>query len=215
MYHNYASGLYKIHVYVSTSNGLFAYTQQCNQLVSSTQYYSIMGETTVTVEQMIAYYNSSGHTYPSTVLEIGGAETLEQFCLLYYEEAKVEGVRAEVAFAQAMKETGWLQYGGIVRIEQFNFAGIGALDGNSTGQCASFPDVRTGIRAQIQHLKAYASKESLVNAQVDPRFHLVKRGVAPYVEWLGQQENPEGVGWATSPGYGYSIVQMIKKLKAI
>ena len=81
------------------------------------------------------------------------------------------------------------------------------------GVCASFQDVRTGIRAQIQHLKAYASTESLVNEQVDPRFHLVKRGTAPYVEWLGQKENPAGTGWATESNYGYAITAMIKQLK--
>ena len=215
MYHNYNSGLYKIHVYINTDNGLFINALQCSQFVSATQYYSIMGESTVTIDQMIKYFNSSKHTYPSVALGTGGAPTLEQFCELYYEEAAAEGVKVEVAFAQAMKETGWLQYGGIVQIWQFNFAGIGALDGNSAGNCASFPDVRTGIRAQIQHLKAYASNDSLVNAQVDPRFHLVKRGVAPYVEWLGQKENPTGAGWASAPNYGYSIVSMIRQLKSL
>ena len=112
-----------------------------------------------------------------------------------------------------MKETGWLQYGGIVDIKQFNFAGIGALDGNSSGKCASFHDVREGVRAQIQHLKAYGCDQALNNAQVDPRFHLVTRGSAPYVEWLGINENPKHVGWATTPGYGSSIVGMIKTLK--
>ena len=50
------------------------------------------------------------------------------------------------------------------------------------------------------------------NVQVDPRFHLVKRGVAPYVEWLGIQENPQHVGWASEANYGPSIVLMIKKM---
>ena len=215
VFHSYASGLYKIHVYISTENGLFVNAKQISQLVVATQYYTIMGETTVTVEQMVKFYESSGHTYPSVELGAGGAPSIEEFCRLYYEEAVAEGVRAEVAFCQAMQETGWLQFGGIVQIGQFNFAGIGALDGNAAGNCASFADVRTGIRAQIQHLKAYGSKEDLVNAQVDPRFHLVKRGVAPYVEWLGMKENPEGVGWASAPQYGYSIVSKIRQLKTM
>ena len=100
-----------------------------------------------------------------------------------------------------------------IKINQFNFAGLGAVDGNSSGNCASFPDVRTGIRAQIQHLKAYASTEALNNTCVDPRFNLVTKGCAPYVEWLGQKENPAGKGWATAVGYGTSIVIMIKKMK--
>lgn len=215
MYHNYNSGLYKIHVYITTENGIFKYVGSTSQLVTATAYYNIMGGTTTTVEQMMAYYESSGREYPAIALGAGGAGTLESFCKLYCEEAAAEGVRAEVAFAQAMKETGWLQYGGIVQINQFNFAGLGAVDGNSTGQCASFPDVRTGIRAQIQHLKAYACAEALNNECVDPRFNLVSRGCAPYVEWLGQKENPTGKGWATAEGYGISITSMIKKLKSM
>ena len=103
-----------------------------------------------------------------------------------------------------------MQYSGSVKIQQFNFAGLGATGGGSSG--ASFPDVRTGIRAQIQHLKAYASTDVLVNSCVDPRFNLVKRGSALYVEWLGQRENPNGLGWATSPNYGYNILTLIEDL---
>ncbi len=213
MYHKYHSGLYKIHVYVGTGNGLFKNIGGISQQVSATKYYTIMGESTTTVEQMVEYFKSSNADYPGLELGAGGAATVEKFCQIYYEEAEAEGVRAEVAFAQAMKETGWLRYGGIVKIEQFNFAGIGALDGNSAGQCASFRDVREGVRAQIQHLKAYGSEEPLNNACVDPRFGKVKRGCAPYVEWLGIKENPDGYGWATAEGYGHSIVDMIKKLK--
>ncbi len=215
MYHNYNSGLYKIDVYVDSNNGIQQYTGSTSQMVSTTQLYTIMGDTSVTIDQMVKYYETSGHTYPSVALGVGGAPTLEEFCLIYLEEAKAEGVRAEVAFSQAMKETGWLRYGGIVRIEQFNFAGIGALDGNENGQCASFKDVRTGIRAQIQHLKAYGSENDLINEIVDPRFHLVKRNSAPYVEWLGTNENPEGHGWATEKNYGYDLVLMIRKLRSI
>ena len=121
-----------------------------------------------------------------------------------YDEAVKEGVKPEVVFGQAMKETGYLQFGGSVKIEQFNFAGLGATDVNPTP--ASFPDRATGIRAQVQHLKAYASKDNLTQANVDPRFSLVTRGSAMYVEWLGQKENPNGRGWATAWNYGISLM---------
>ena len=129
----------------------------------------------------------------------------------YYEEATAEGVRPEVAFAQAMKETGWLQYGGDMQITQYNFAGIGTTGGGVPGN--SYPDVRTGIRAQIQHLKAYATDEALVKECVDDRYSYVTKGSAPYVEWLGQKENPEGYGWATGERYGYDIVEMIHAMR--
>ncbi|MBQ9277902.1 MAG: glucosaminidase domain-containing protein [Lachnospiraceae bacterium] len=161
-----------------------------------------MGDPNTTVAQMAAYYKANA-TYPAFYADTD-APTIEDFCQIYYEECKAEGVRVDVAFCQAMKETGFLKYGGQVSIEQFNFAGLGATDGGAQG--ASFASVRIGVRAQVQHLKAYASKDKLVNACVDERFSLVTRNSAPYVEWLGIQENPYGKGWASGKGYGYSII---------
>ena len=179
----------------------------------------IMGTSQTNVAQMVRYYkaNASGYdTFKARYegkydgsLAKGGASTIERFAQIFYEEANAEGVKAEVAFTQCMKETGFLKYGGDVLPNQYNFAGIGAT-GAVHG--ASFKDVRTGIRAQIQHLKAYASTSPLNNACVDPRFNLVTRNTAPYVEWLGIQENPNGYGWATAKNYGYDIVGMVKVL---
>lgn len=164
--------------------------------------YSIMGTSGTTVDQMVSYYLSRA-AYPE-FYQNSDAPTIEDFCHIYYEEATTEGVRAEVAFCQAMKETGFLRFTGRVPVTAYNFVGIGAVD-NSETCYAVFASVREGVRAQIQHLKAYASEEPLVNPKVDPRFDLVTRGCAPYVEWLGQKENPSGLGWATDEGYGYSI----------
>ena len=171
--------------------------------------YAITGKTKYNINDFINLYVSNGKTYPSYYSD-SDAPTLNRFCEIYIEEAEKEGVKAEVAFCQAMYETGWLAFGGQVDIKQFNFAGLGATDGGASG--ASFPDVRTGIRAHIQHLKAYANNEPLKNVCVDPRFDLVKRGSAQYVEWLGQKENPYGYGWATSPEYGYKILKLINNL---
>ena len=173
--------------------------------------YPIMGKSSVTEEDMIRYFQASGKVYPADALAKGGAESLETFCRIYIEEAEAEGIRPEVAFAQTMKETGFLQYGGDASIEQFNFAGLGTTGGGVPGN--SYPDVRTGVRAQIQHLKAYATTDVLSQACVDERYEYVIKGSAPYVEWLGKNENPEGQGWATAEGYGYSIVEMIQKMK--
>ena len=171
---------------------------------------SITGTGNKTKEEMISFYEKSGFDYPSDALGKGGAPTLESFVQMYIEEAEAEGIRSDVAFAQSMLETGYLQYGGDVQIEQFNFAGIGAVGGGASG--VSFEDVRTGIRAHIQHLKAYANSESLKNACVDPRFAYVTRGSSPYVEWLGIKENPEGRGWATAKNYGFTIATMLERM---
>lgn len=172
--------------------------------------YTITGSSTVTVSQMVSYYQSRT-SYPSFY---GGSDaaTIKKFCQIYLEECETENIRAEVAFAQAMKETNFLRFGGDVSITQYNFAGIGAVGGGAKGQ--SFSSVRLGIRAQIQHLKAYANYDALNNGCVDPRFTYVSRGTAPYVEWLGIPDNPYGKGWATAQNYGSSILQMIKDIKS-
>lgn len=173
-------------------------------------YYTIMGETTVTLEQMTALYEENGGKYPSSLKE-GGAETIDDFCSIILEEAEDEDIRAEVVYVQAMLETGWLQFGGDAVEGQYNFSGLGTTGGGVQGN--SYPDVRTGIRAQVQHLKAYASTEELTQNCVDSRFDMVKRGSAPYVEWLGIQENPNGGGWAAGAGYGEKLRKLLTDLK--
>ena len=174
-------------------------------------YYTIMGCTTVDVEDMVAQYEAQNVEYPSDVLTEGGAPDIDTFCTIVTEEADAEGVRGEVVFEQAMLETGWLQFGGDASAGQFNFSGLGTTGGGVAGN--SFPDVRTGIRAQVQHLKAYATDEALAGECVDDRYSYVTKGSAPYVEWLGQKENPEGYGWATGERYGYDIVEMIHAMR--
>ena len=140
----------------------------------------------VSVDEMCSLYNSQGCTYPSEELSGGGASDIDTFCNIIVEEANAENVRGEVVFAQAMLETGWLSFGGDAGIDQFNFAGLGTTGGGVKG--IAFPDVRTGIRAQVQHLKAYASTDSLNQECVDERFDYVTRETAPYVEWLGHKD---------------------------
>lgn len=176
---------------------------------STTEKTAIMGKAQATASQMAAFCLSKNASpqLPSC--------TVEELARMFIEEGETEGVRGDVAFAQSLHETGYFKYGGIVTPEMNNFAGIGALNGNATGQAASFPDPRTGVRAQIQHLKAYASTEALANACVDPRFSLVARGVAPYVEWLGAADNPQGRGWAVpGAGYGANVVKLLGQILA-
>lgn len=170
---------------------------------------AIMGKAQATAQQMALFCRSKNSAPQLTSC------SLEQLAEMFIEEGEAEGVRGDVAFAQSLHETGYFKFGGIVLPTQNNYAGIGALNGNATGQAASFPDPRTGVRAQIQHLKAYASTEALVNECVDPRFSLVARGVAPYVEWLGAADNPQGCGWAVpGAGYGANIVKLLGQIMA-
>ncbi len=170
----------------------------------------IIGKSEATAKQLEDYFKENGGIYPVKKLKKGGAADLKSFCQIYIEEAEMESIRAEVAFAQAMKETGWLTFKGDVKAKQYNFAGLGATGNGESGE--QFEDVRTGIRAQIQHLKAYAAKNALKHPCVDERYLFVHRGAAPYVEWLGQKENPRGLGWATEENYGIEIAEMVKEI---
>ena len=176
---------------------------------TATEKTAIMGKAQATAQQMALFCRSKNSSPQLTSC------SLEQLAEMFIEEGEAEGVRGDVAFAQSLHETGYFKFGGIVLPSQNNYAGIGALNGNAAGQAASFPDPRTGVRAQIQHLKAYASTEALVNECVDPRFSLVARGVAPYVEWLGAADNPKGRGWAVpGAGYGANIVKLLGQILA-
>lgn len=128
---------------------------------------------------------------------------------LFLEEGSKESVRGDLAFAQSLKETGYFRYGGVVQPDYNNYAGIGAVDPTAIGNAARFETPREGVRAQIQHLKAYASTESLNLTKIDPRFHLVSRGIAPNLEDLNGR-------WAVpGNGYGESILKIYNDISQI
>lgn len=133
---------------------------------------AIMGASMATAQQMAKYLLDHN---PAPKIKI----TALEFAELFIEEGAREGVRGDIAFCQSMHETGFLKYGGQVLPEQNNYSGIGATNNSPVGKGAWFKDEREGVRAQIQHLKAYASKEALTTECVDPRFDLVTRGIAP------------------------------------
>ena len=166
--------------------------------------YKIMGDSSYNASQLVSLYNETGKSYPSWVYCDKGAATIDAFAEIVVDEANTEGVKPEVVFCQAMWETGWLQFTGDVKAEQCNFAGLGATGGGATG--ASFSSVREGIRAQVQHLKAYASTKPLVGVCVDPRFEYVTRGCAPTLEDLNGK-------WAVpGDGYGQNIRALISRI---
>ena len=175
--------------------------------------YEIAGSPKATEAQMVKYFLSKVEFPDFYSTHDAEVKTINDFVHIYYQEATAEGIRPEVAFAQMCNETGFLRYTGRVKIEQYNFAGLGAIDRDQSSN--SFSSVREGIRAQIQHLKAYAVKNpTLKYPLVDSRFKYVTKGSAQYVEWLGTNENPNHYGWATTPGYGNALRKIIDDILA-
>lgn len=162
----------------------------------------IMGQARATVEQMRAYILSVNPEVPKSVLAM---------LPLYITEGALEEVRGDVAFAQSCLETGNFTFAGsAVTLDQNNFCGLGVTSTGMRGN--SFKTAKEGIRAQIQHLKAYACNDALEQRCIDSRFTYVNRGCAPCVEWLGQKENPYGAGWAAGKGYGEKILKILSKM---
>lgn len=131
--------------------------------------------------------------------------TALNFSLLYDEEARYEGVNPDVAFAQMLLETSFLRFGGQVSKGQNNFAGLGALDGGHKG--LAFASPRLGIRAQIQHLKYYATNLPLEGKAINPRLSYIKRASAPTVYQLS-------MAWASDPEYGNKLAALLQRMEA-
>lgn len=134
----------------------------------------------------------------------GDAVRAARLAPLYIAEAQMEGVNHDIAFAQMILETGFLQFKGLVNPQMNNFCGLGATSPTQTGHV--FPDEQTGIRAHIQHLKAYASKEPLAGRLIDPRYHFVNpKGKAPTIDELTGT-------WAQDPQYAAKIKSLLKRM---
>ena len=116
--------------------------------------------------------------------------TLEQLVNLYYDEASIEGVDPKVAFAQAMIETDFFEK------DTYNVGGF-AEDG--------FSNIETAVRAQVQHLKCYASDNQCINSVVDPEWSDDIRKKADTVEKL------QGT-WSSTKGYAQNILKILEKM---
>jgi hypothetical protein len=121
----------------------------------------------------------------------------------YIKEASAEGVNHDVAFSQMCLETGYLRFGNLVTPDMNNFCGLGSIGADHPGE--RFSDPQTGVRAHIQHLKAYATEETLKQTLVDPRYKWVKKGSAPTIQGLAGK-------WASDPDYAAKINSVLTRL---
>lgn len=156
----------------------------------------IMSYGSCTSGQMAGYLNSNNSR--------ARYESVDYIARLYIREAMAEGVNHDIAFAQMCHETKFLMFGNQVNHWQHNYCGLGATDDGKRG--LSFPDAATGIRAHIQHLKAYASTSPLNYRLVDPRFRYVKRGSAPTIDHLAGT-------WASDRRYAQHLRRHLSGMK--
>ena len=169
-----------------------------------------MGAARLNAEQLVAWFKTR---QPSTGTFLASVP-VEMLAHYFLEEGASEGVTGDVAFVQALVETGWFRFNGQVRASTNNFAGIGATDRDAVP--AKFPDARSGVRAQIQHLRAYADPTVLTCTDpplrhrcVDPRFDLVRpKGRATTWNELGNGN------WASASNYSRIILGLYDEARA-
>ena len=182
---------------------------------------TILGNSLLTARQLTAWIEKETPRLMTKAAANGQEfKPIPDLAQLYIDIGKEYGIRGDIAFCQAAKETGYWQFTGSVTPEQNNYCGLWATGSPLTGQeslngadpdqvtfvaglhGATFATPAAGIEAHIQHLYAYATKNPLPNGKVlvDPRFALVNKGIA--TTWL--QLNAR---WAV-PGttYGQSIL---------
>ena len=156
----------------------------------------IMGGAVATQEQCVRYLLKHN---PNPKLNVSPQELVSY----YYEEGSRTGIRPDIAFAQALKETGYFRYGGTVIPAQNNYCGLGTT--SATVQGAYFATPRLGVKAHIQHLLAYASVEPPQDNIVDPRYELVRRSYGSNT--LTQWKDLNGRWAVPGVGYGQSILE--------
>lgn len=156
----------------------------------------IMGGAVATQEQCVRYLLKHN---PNPKLNVSPQELVSY----YYEEGNRTGIRPDIAFAQALKETGYFRYGGTVIPAQNNYCGLGTT--SATVQGAYFATPRLGVKAHIQHLLAYASVEPPQDNIVDPRYDLVRQSYGSNT--LTQWKDLNGRWAVPGVGYGQSILE--------
>ncbi|MDR2601668.1 MAG: glucosaminidase domain-containing protein [Spirochaetaceae bacterium] len=156
--------------------------------------YMIMGRGNLTAEDMGAWLTASNPDVDE--------DFARDFAMLYIKEAALEGVNHDVAFSQMCLETGFLKFNRIVTIDMNNFGGLGAISMEERGE--RFATIALGVRAQIQHLKAYGSTLPLTQKLVDPRYYYVRYGSAPSIYDLSGK-------WAVDEAYGEKLKSIIDR----
>lgn len=161
---------------------------------------TILGEPQATPEQMAAFIERRS---PSPKLSC----SVREIVAFYYEEGAREGIRGDLALCQALKETGFFSYGGDVSPAQNNFCGLGATGSHEPG--ASFATPRLGVRAHIQHLKAYASEAPPTTALVDPRYTLLRANRPDVFGKIKKWRELNGAWAVPGKSYGEQILALL------
>jgi hypothetical protein len=162
---------------------------------------TILGGTLLEAADLAAFVRARGTPHPTVDVEALAGH--------FIDEGVAEGVRADLAWAQSIIETGYFGFAGsMVDPSDHNYAGIGACDSCTDGFSYGTPQL--GARAQIQLLRAYADRSATAAGLARPPVgkppeRLGVRGCCP--TWMALA----GV-WATATHYGVTILQLYNEM---
>ena len=187
----------------------------------------VIQDSSLTPAQIAGFFHANTKSpYNATV-------PVEFLAAYYIAEGNAEGVAGDIAFAQAILETGWFSFPstGQVRGSDNNFAGMGAYDGADGQWVFRFPTARIGVRAQLQHLRIYSDPsvnstgtnmaspiaEDLEHRYPD-RWRWVRNSKtgSTYNYWARAQnwEDFGGGMWATDTEYSTKILNLYSRMRA-
>lgn len=179
-------------IYRVVANNTGVKTLTWEDLGVNASYTPIFGEAQITVEQAKAWATAKG-----------AHERFIEIAPTYWYYGEVFGIRPEILYAQAGKETGYGKYGGAVLPEMNNWAGIKIKSpiGDRTEDHETFLTPDDGVRAHFNHMSAYVGLAPV--GKPHDRYYVVKS-----IDWAGSIENLEALGgrWCPDLYYGYSIL---------
>jgi hypothetical protein len=157
---------------------------------------SLLGGSALDAQQLAGWFNSQGYADLTST-------NIKQLASWYLQMGGAEGVRGDVAFAQAVLETGGFSSPDAVGLN--NYAGIGHCDSCPAGW--AFPSPRAGVTGQLQLLRIFANAGAAPRGAPPPVLPALvparqyRRGCCATWEAL------TGV-WATDPSYGTQILSL-------
>ena len=170
----------------------------------------VMGESQLSSQQMAAWFRSTGQA-----AHLSDGTTIDHLTALYVDEGSAATIRGDIAFAQAIIETGSFGHA-----TDNNYAGIGACD-SCNGEPA-FPSPRDGVRAQVQLLRSYADPTSTtanLGNPPDPTLfghdpavavrsfnNFSLKGKVPLWNQMGHGN------WATDPNYAGKVLKVYLRM---
>ena len=152
----------------------------------------IVGESTVSLEQAKSWAQANG-----------AHQRFVDIADTYWKYGEITGMRPEILYGQAAKETAFGNYTGQVKPEQNNWAGIKIKNpvGDNPEDHETFATPDDGVRAHFNHMSQYVGLEPV--GEPHDRYYVLNS-----MSWRGTVKNTEQLGgkWAPDITYGYSIV---------